>query len=191
MSGSIYTDEKLLCFLYRAANFTRSDFCLEEPKFRKDLGRLCRINYIGPRFQRGGVALIGHSSGSGEKRGEEPFAARDRTLVPKMTAFRDSGFSRALADLMDAEGRETRCWRLWWAIEGTVSRLECDFEEIAITNLLPFAIYDAERPALRRSDCPTWLKAVRHFLQPWLSATGQRPSSGSKGRIRDGTALLA
>jgi hypothetical protein len=123
-------------------------------------------------IRRGGVALIGHSSGSAEKRGEEPFAARDNTLVAQMRAFRESGSSRVLADLMDAEGREAQCWRLWWAIKGTICRLGCDFEEIAITNLLPFAIYDAECPSLRRADCPTWPKAVRDFLQPWLCATG-------------------
>jgi hypothetical protein len=80
MSDSIYRDEKLLRFLHRAANFARTDFYLEEHPFRKELGSLCRINYIGPRFQRGGVALVGHSSGSGEKRGEECFAERDRWL---------------------------------------------------------------------------------------------------------------
>jgi hypothetical protein len=58
------------------------------------------------------------------------------------------------------------------AIERTMRRLKCRFDEIAITNVSPFAIYDAERPALRRSDCPTWPKAVRDFLRPWLSATG-------------------
>jgi hypothetical protein len=172
MSSDIYREEKLLVFLHRAANFSRADFALAEPTFRRDLGMLCRINYIGPRFRRGGVAMIGHSSGSGEKRGEEAFAARDSTLVPQMRAFRESGSSQALADLMDAEGRETRCWRLWWAIEGTISRLGCDFDEIAITNVLPFTVYDAEGPTLRRSDCPTWRKAVRDFLQPWLRATG-------------------
>jgi hypothetical protein len=50
MSGDIYRDEKLLGFLHRAANFSRADFYLEEPTFRIDLGKLCRINYIGPRF---------------------------------------------------------------------------------------------------------------------------------------------
>jgi hypothetical protein len=89
-----------------------------------------------------------------------------------MRAFRDSGSSRALADLMDAELQETQCWRLWWAIEGTMRRLKCKFDEIAITNVLPFARYDAERPALGRLECPTWPKAVRDFLRPWLSATG-------------------
>jgi hypothetical protein len=170
MSHAIYTDEKLLSFLRRAANFTRADFYLEKPTFRKELGSLCRINYIGSRFRPGGIALIGHSSGSGEKRGEQFFAERDGRLVPKMKAFRDSGSPEALADLMEEEGRETQCWRLWWAISGSLSRLGCDFEELAITNLLPFTVYDAERPTLRRSSCPTWPKAVRHYLHPWLEA---------------------
>jgi hypothetical protein len=72
---------------------------------------------------------------------------------------------------MEEEGRETQCWRLWWAINGTISRLGCDLEQIAITNLLPFTVYDGERSMLARSSCGTWPKAVRHFLYPWLAAT--------------------
>jgi hypothetical protein len=116
MSGSIYTDERLLRFLHRAAQFTRGDFYLKEPVFRKELGRLCRINYIGPRFQRGGVALIGHSSGSGEKRGEEAFAERDKALVSKMMTFRETRSPQSLADLMEEEGRDTQRWSLWWEL---------------------------------------------------------------------------
>jgi hypothetical protein len=192
MTISIYTDEKLLTFLRVSARFTREDFGLRKHRFRCQLGNLCRINYIGPRFRPGGTALIGHSSGSGEKRGEKFFAERDTRLVPKIKAFRDSGSSQALADLMEEEGRETQCWRFWWAISGTISRLGCDFEEVAIANLLPFTVYDAERSTLRRSSCATWPKAVRHFLHPWLVATraGICDLAG-QGGIQRGAAALA
>jgi hypothetical protein len=171
MSGAIYKEEKLLGFLHRAAKFTRADFYLGKPPFRKELGNLCRIGYIGPRFRPGGIVLVGHSPNSGEKRGKEIFVERDRRLVAKMKAFRDNGSSQALADLMEEERRETQYWRLSWAISGSLSRLGCNFEEVAIINLLPFTAYDAERPALGRSSCPTWPKVVSDFLQPWLDAT--------------------
>jgi hypothetical protein len=99
MSGTIYTDKELLRFLHRAANFTRADFYLEGSIFRRDLGRLCRINYIGPRFQRGGAALIGHSSRGGEKRGEECFAERDRRLLPRMMHSAKAGLHATLPTL--------------------------------------------------------------------------------------------
>ena len=86
MSDSIYTDEKLLHFLHGAARFKRADFDLERSwSSEKELGqvmprRLYRASFSTPV----GVALIGHSSGSGEKRGEEVLQSGIEYLWSKM-----------------------------------------------------------------------------------------------------------
>lgn len=140
---------------------------------RPTIAREPWLGMIGPRYKRGGVALIGINGGLGDSQHRLMMSDGPDILLAQATqSLRENPTLKSLNAYFEASIKDVRAWgadsRFFSeTICGSLDRLRVQIEDVAYANVIPFRTSDAGALSARKFDV-IWEISCREFLNPWL-----------------------
>jgi hypothetical protein len=161
--------EQLIAVMAHSSALTREQIWHPElpysPTVRTEFSSLARSGYVGTNWKAGGYTLIGSNGNSteGHLSANAIYKEQDLKHAELIRAFRDAPNFRNHRALMDFERKDITTWSLRSTIDKVIERLNVDWEDVAILNVIPFSTIEASR----LPDC-VWKNSVEMHLAPLL-----------------------